>query len=186
MILQTRALIFLLQKPGKFSHLVELLLLLLNRARVIVSPLSAFFSLVGSLGIEGVSGWCSGMAGAASGLGREILSPFLHPPSPLPSPSRHGDAPSGGSPRGAPGRAETSPSPEMAGGEMQTPCPTATTCTRTGPPRARRDPCTCPSTPALQPLLPAALRGSPCPPVPTRRAGRQRDAGAGMGRIGSE
>lgn len=84
MILQTRALIFLLQKPGKFSHLVELLLLLLNRARVIVSPLSAFFSLVGSLGIEGVSGWCSGMAGAASGLGREILSPFLHPPSPLP------------------------------------------------------------------------------------------------------
>lgn len=32
------------------------------------------------------------------------------------------------------------------------------------PPRARRGPCTCPSIPALETLLPAAVRGSPCSP----------------------
>ena len=58
--------------------------------------------------------------------------------------------------------------------------------------RARRGPCTCPSIAALETLLPAAVRGSPCSRVPgcplagLGSSGMQAPARAGAGRIGSK
>lgn len=101
--------------------------------------------------------WCSGMVVAASGLSEEILLPFLHLPSPLPSPSPAMPHQAGACKVPQAGRNQ----PLAGGGCREDANPVSYICRmpHDRSPQAWRGPCTCPSiTNSLQPL-----RATPAP-----------------------
>lgn len=126
--------------------------------------------------------WCSGTAAAALGLSKEILPPFLHSPSPLLSPSPAAQCPIRQELARLPRAGRNQP---LAGdGCRKDANPVSCICcvSQDRSPRARRGPCTRPSIPALETLLPQPFGAAPAPRVPPRRAGMQRDARTGPGR----